>query len=402
MSYLKKDEVLARIKQRTITIRGVKYAMFEAYLGTDLVSKKPVRLASKNEGELRQKIAAFYKRRSSGGDFAVLLTPEQSMDARMAIDALRKAGLQMSLQDCVRFVSEHRAESCEKSSVTIEEAYSEYLEKQDGKSDGHIKAVRFRVGGWMNFYGAKRSLSEVNPREVESVLEKQLLNGSGEKGKTTYNNYLNYVKTFMKWCADQGMIDKSPISTLKPKVKAWHDIEYLGPDGCEKLFRFLETHIDEYDRDLADVILSFMCGMRQSEIERVRLGPSAVVINLDEKFIRVIACKGVTKGIQPRVFTIPDMAYRWMTSFDFMFAVMKPNGQFRRHLVDISDRIGIKIPINCGRHTFCTFHDAVHHDPAALTAIVGNSEDVRNKHYNGLATEKEGRSFFSIMPSVLK
>lgn len=401
MSYLKKEEVLEKIKKRTLFVRGVKHVVFEAYLGTDLVSKKPVRMASKDESDLRRKISAFYKRRSAGGDFAILVTPEQAMDARMAIETLRKAGIQMSLQDCVRFVVERRESENAACTTTLEQAYEEYLSKQDGKSEIHVKTVRTRVGGWVGFYGAKRLVTEVTPREVDEVLEKRLLDGKGEKGKTTYNNYLNYVKTFMQWCADQGMIEKSPISGMKTRIKEWHDIEYLDSVSCMKLFYFLHTHRDEYDKDFANAILSFFCGMRQSEIDRVWLGPSAVVINLEERFIRVIACKGATKGIQPRVFTIPDIAYRWMRSFDFMSAVMKQNTQFRRHLVDISEKIGISIPANCGRHTFCTFHDAVYHDPAALTAIVGNSDDVRKKHYNGLATEKEGREFFSILPDAI-
>lgn len=157
----------------------------------------------------------------------------------------------------------------------------------------------------------------------------------------------------------------------------------------------------EYATDLADAILSFFCGMRQAEINRVRLGRTAVVIDMEERFIRVIACKGATKGIQPRVFTIPSTALAWMQSFDFMGAVMQKNDIFRKHLRKIAAVAGIKdIPENCGRHTFCTMFDAAFHDQAQLTAIAGNSEDVRMKHYNGLATEKEGRAFFNILPSA--
>lgn len=402
MSYLKKEDVIAKIKRRTIVVRGMKHVIFEAYLGTDLVSKKPVRIASKVESDLRRKVSAFYKRRSAGGDFALLVTPEQAMDARMAIELLRKSGVSMSLLDCAKLAVDRSKEDEKICYVTLEEAFAEYLGKQRGKSAEHIKSVESRVGSWVENYGAKKLLSEVVQKDVENELEKRLLAGKGDKAKTTFNNHVNYIKTFMKWCADQGMIESSPISGIKKKVKAWRDIEYLDAESCAKLFKFFEENKDEYDRDFASAILSFFCGMRQSEIERVRLGPSAVVINLEEKFIRVIACKGATKGIQPRVFTIPDIAYEWMKTFDFMTAAMKQNVKFRRHLVEISEKIGITIPANCGRHTFCTFHDAVYHDPAALTAIVGNSEDVRAKHYNGLSTEKEGRKFFAIMPSAAK
>ena len=378
----------------------MKHVIFEAYLGTDLVSKKPVRIASKVESDLRRKVSAFYKRRAAGGDFALLVTPEQAMDARMAIDLLRKSGMSMSLLDCAKLAVEHAKKEEKTCYVTLEEAFAEYSKKQIGKSDEHIKSIESRVGSWVENYGAKKLLSEVVRKDVESELEKRLLTGKGEKAKTTYNNHVNYIKTFMKWCTDNGMIESNPILGIKKKVKEWRDIEYLDAGSCAKLFNFLHANKEKYGRDFASAILSFFCGMRQSEIARVYLGPSAVVINLEEKFIRVIECKGSTKGVQPRIFTIPDIAYRWMTSFDFMSAAKIQNKKFRRHLVEISKKIGITIPENCGRHTFCTFHDAVYHNPAVLDAIVGNSEHVRKKHYNGLATEKEGREFFSILPDA--
>lgn len=62
-------------------------------------------------------------------------------------------------------------------------------------------------------------------------------------------------------------------------------------------------------------------------------------------------------------------------------------------------RAGVTVPMNAGRHTFCTMFEAAYHDGSALSAIVGNSEDVRSHHYNGVARPQEGRDFFTIMPT---
>lgn len=400
MSYLKKDAVLAAIKSRDLEHDGEKYTIFEAYLGTDPYSKKPVRMSARNVEKLRKKVTAFFKRLSTGGDFAVLLSPAQSVDARKAIDMLKENGQDISLTECViRYLKiEKDVAPC---TTTVIEAFNRYVEAQEGKSEGQRKAVRTRVGLWVKNFGETRLLSEVTAKEVAEDLEKRLFDKKTDEQKTTYNNHLGYIKTFMRWCtfSEQGYITKSPIADMKPKVVGWRDKEYLSAENSSLLFRYLENR-PELATDMADSILSFFCGMRQDEIKRVRLGRSAVVIDLDERFIRVVACKGATKGIQPRVFTIPNTAYAWMQSFDFMDAVMKPNNKFREHLRKIAKAAGVKkLPENCGRHTFCTMFDAAYHDQAKLTAIAGNTEDIRAKHYNGLATEKEGREFFSILPS---
>ena len=400
MSYLTKDAVLSAIKSRDLEHDGGNYTIFEAYLGTDPYSKKPVRMSAKNVEKLRKKVTAFFKRLSTGGDFAVLLSPAQSIDARKAIDLLKEKGQDVSLTECViQYLKiEKDVAPC---TTDVGTAFAQYVKDQAGKSEGHQKAVRSRIGAWVKNFGETRLLSEVTAKEVGEELDRRLFDKKTEEQKTTYNNHLGYIKTFLQWCAapERGYITQNPIAAMKLKSKAWRDKEYLHAEDCEKLLRFLEKNAADYATDLADVILSFFCGMRQDEIKRVRLGRTAVVIDLEERFIRVVACKGATKGIQPRVFTIPSTAFAWMQSFDFMDAVMKPGNKFREHLRKIAKLAEIKyLPENCGRHTFCTMFDAAYHDQAKLTAIAGNSEDIRAKHYNGLATEKEGREFFNILP----
>lgn len=398
MSYLRKSDVTASIKTRVQKVNGQDYTISEAYLGTDPLTKKPVRMASKDPKKLLANITKFYQRLSSGGDFAVLLNAQQSLDARKAYDLLKENEQNISLVECVtRYL--RIAQDFKPCKLSVGEAYKSYLEEQKGKSAHQFVAVEKRVGKWVMQFGETRPLTDVTATEVEKELLARLFADQTEQQKTTYNNHLCYIKTFLRWCGPDGKeyLKKNPLQNLKPKTKAWRDKEYLHANDCILLFSELAK--PGYETDLADAILSFMCGLRQEEIKRVRLGPTAVVINLEERFIRVIACKGSTKNVQPRVFTIPDQAYAWMKSFNFMEAVMKPNDNFRKHLKKVASAVGIKhLPENCGRHTFCTMFDAAFHDNVQLTAIAGNSEDVRAKHYNGLATEKEGKLFFTILP----
>ena len=396
MSYLKKSEVLASVKTRIQHIDGADYPIYEAYLGVDPYTHKPVRKAAKSKEKLRKVVDEFYRRIAAGGDTANLLTAYQTMDARNALDLLAAAKNTLSLTECVRrFLA--NAETAFNCTVTVGNAYREYLAAQQGKSEGHIKSVTNRVGTWAELFGGDKLLSEVTQKAVEDDLLHRFYDANNEATKTTYNGNLGYLKTFFQWCVDKEYLDKNPVAKLKAMSIGWRDPEYMKPDAVEKLFRVLERRGGP---DLADAILSFFCGMRQAEIERVRLGDSAVVIDLDERYIRVIKCKGALHGVKPRAFTIPDTAYAWMRSFNFLTAARTDNPHSRNHLVAAAKEAGVEIPANAGRHTFCTMFAAAFHDQAALSAIVGNTEQMRSKHYDGVTNEREGKAYFAILPSA--
>ena len=402
MSYLAKQTVIDRIKTRKIRHGDEHYTIFEAYLGTNSYTKKPVRKTAKTLEKLKKIIGDFYKRLNTGGDTAVLLTPFQSVDARNALDMLAKANMDISLAECVRRVIENKDEApaCE---VKLSEAYEKYEQAQAGKSEGHQNAVKARVGKWLDVFGRDRLVSDVTAQEVSKDLESRLYDPAKPKTKTTFNNHLGYIKTFMEWCAapEQGYIKGSPLSSMKLKTKEWRAPEYLTCENTRRLFERLEASAAESPSDLADAILSFFCGMRQEEIGRVREGEEAVRISIEKRNIRIIKVKGHLRGIKPRSFTIPAQALAWMQSFDFMAAIMQPNRKFRDHLVRHAKALKISLPENVGRHTFITMHAAAYHDQAMLSSIAGNTEDVRSRNYDGLTDEEEGRAYFeTILPKV--
>lgn len=402
MSYLSKKEVVNNVKSRSVTKHnGENYTIYETYFGTDPYSKKPIRKASMNRTSLLRSIDDFFRKLSTGGDTAVLLTAYQSMDALNAIDLLTKNNLDISLTECVRRVLEHNSKDTT-ISIALGEAYANYLIFQKDKSEVQQKAVKMRVGKWVEIFGGDRMLSDITPQELSRDLESRVYNDKDTKTKTTYNNHLSYIKTFLNWCVapEQGYIKENPIASMKMKVKEWKDPEYLKAKDAKALFAVLEKHKYDAPADLAYAILSFFCGMRQDEIKRVRLGEDAVRISLEHRNIRVVKCKGASKGVKPRSFTIPDTAFAWMQSFDFMSAVKMKNNKFRQHLLKRAAEAGIeKLPENVGRHTFITMHAAAYHDQNLLTSIAGNTDDVRRDHYDGLTFENEGKAYFEILPN---
>jgi len=403
MSYRPKKEVLATIGKRTRIRNGVESVMFDAYLGYDPYSKKQKRIQCADEAELRAQVERFYIEHRTGGDAAARLKPHEALDAREALDLLSVAGECISLAETVRRYLGGSTASKRADAVTFETALTKFLDSQLGKTAVYLKGLRSHIGSFMDDFGPQRPISDVTAADVTASLRKRILDEKDQKTWKTYNNHLGDIKTFFNWCtkSEQGYIGKSPIEDVKKLIIAWKDPAYVKAEDIGKLFTAIAAGVEERREDLADAILSFFCGMRQDEIKRVREGKEAVNVDVANGFIRVVKCKGSTKGIRPRAFNIPEPALTWMRAFDFSAAVMKPNNQFRRHLVKYAAEAKVTIPENAGRHTFITMHAAAYHDQPLLTSIVGNTEGVRANSYDGVEIEANGKAYFSITPESL-
>ena len=399
--YRSKREVLSSIKEKLVKHDNGYYTIFLAYLGRDPITKEKVRVARADKSKLRDYINEFYTKLDIGGDEAVYLDRQQAHDAKVALDLLAQSDLEMSLAECVRAVIEGRASAAvAPCATTVGDAWRRYYASIAPRSDAYRKCVLSRVGKWVAAVGESTVLSDVTAAGVKDYLMANVYRTDCPGTMKTYNNVLGDIHTFIRWCAskEQDMLSADPLDGMKRMEIGYRQPEYVKAADAERLFRVLERHKDECPADLADAILSFFCGMRQIEIERVREGDSSVRISLEDCFIRVIKCKGSLRGVRPRAFRIPEQAEAWMRSFDFLAAVKTPNVRFRAHMNEYAKTAGVTLPKNAGRHTFITMYEAVHHDANALSAIVGNTEGVRSRSYNGVELEREGKAYFAIMP----
>lgn len=400
MSFLSKQEAFATIKER---VQKGGYAIYEAYLGTDPFTGKPVRKSATSEKKLRQKVAAFFKTLDESGDAGVMLNRYQAMDARQALNMIEQSGKDITLVECAR-IALSAPEEEQSAVITVGEAYAGYTKAVSDKSEPYKKDVRLRVGAFVVAFGESRPVSDISAPEVKKYLTDGFYRQGDIGSWVTYNNHLGNIKTFVAWCAnvEQKYLRENPLEGMKKIVIPYRQPEYMKAEDVKGLFNELWNRRETRSgrADLAYAVLSFFCGMRQSEIDRTPLGEHAIRISIEEKTIRVGIPKGVSKGIKPRAFTIPEQALAWMRSFDFMDGATTANAQFRRHLVDAAEAANAKLTKNAGRHTFITMFEAVHHDANALTAIVGNTDDVRARNYNGVELRAEGEAYFAIMPST--
>lgn len=400
MRFKTKKEALSEIVCRERTVNGKQYPIYGVYLGTNCITKKAERLYASSKEKLVSMIEDFYRARNESGDLASVLTPEQIIDAKSAFKALRDADIRLSLLECVKREIE-RTEVVANYKTTAGEAYDEYIDAKTGvNSDGEMQKTESTVGKWVGKIGKDRVLSTVTIDDIVSYVKTNY----GESAPRTYNSHVSYIKTFLSWCASQErkFISVNPALPIKMKPIAWKRPKYLKPEHVRKLFEVLWDERDRHADWLALAVTQFFVGVRREEAIRMAENPDAATILIEDETFRVDGGKGHTKGVAPRSAHLSENAVAWMKSFDYMAGV----SSVREHTTDeyyaFARAKGIPMFKNCARHTFITMHVAKFHTPDVTQAMVGTSGTMRAVHYDGLAPQREGEDYFSIMPPETK
>ena len=210
MAFLPMRTVINNIQRRKRMIAGRSYIIYDAYLGINPATRKPVRMAMANKKDLEEAIRTRYKGLQGLRGSEVMLTPEQIKDAAQAILALSDANMEISLTECARYAiaSPLLGEKfkpklqCKK---TICEAFQEYRNQYTEKTANRM-AIDSRVGRWINALDADRSIDTVTEEDVINFCKQY-------ENQKTYNNYFTYIRSFLNWCAAkrQRYITENPL-----------------------------------------------------------------------------------------------------------------------------------------------------------------------------------------------
>lgn len=321
------------------------------------------------------------------------LSPQEILDAQNAFALLSNAGLSISLTDAVKLLLVRTPQLSSQNPISIGSAYQKYIRTFSPEQVAHIACVKQRVGKFVSSFGFSRDISEVSEREFLLWL-----NHSGRFSDKSFNNALNYCKTFFNWCCKkkQGFLKENPICDIEPRRLLYHEPEYISLTNAEQLFRILEKSGD--NKMIAYAALSFFCGIRTAEIDRL-CEDVEKAIRLDDGTIRISKPKGYLRGVSPRVFRATDAAIAWLQFSGIECLKGMDAGITRNKIGKLARKHGITLPHNAGRHSFVTYHIAWQQSPSQTETMVGTSQAMRISHYMGLATLSEGKKFFSIRPS---
>ncbi len=269
--------------------------------------------------------------------------------------------------------------------------------RADNLSEYHIRDLTRRLGAFaVNFSGP---IMSVRTKDISEWLRK--LNGRDKKGKEvplgakTRNHYRNAVVQLFNFARDHGYLPKglpTEAEAVKPLNVVPSANEILTAEEMTKLLQTAPPHL------VVPLAIKAFSGVRTEEMIRLRWEH----INWETRHICLPA--SVTKNSQRRLIPLSENLIAWIKP------LRQPAGRicqrwqrsqaliqsFERH----GNRQGIEVGANKFRNSFISYRVALTHDVQRVALESGNSPRVIQREYLELATEADGKKWFSISPAV--
>ncbi len=154
----------------------------------------------------------------------------------------------------------------------------------------------------------------------------------------------------------------------------------------------------------AMIAIGGLAGLRTQELLRLTWEDVRRV----ENHIEVTSGKAKTR--QRRLVEIVPALAQWLSPYaEFTGRIWTLHEiTFQQHFVDLCEKARIQVkskevPVarkpNGLRHSFCTFHFALHGNENLTAQQAGNSPAMLHRNYKGLATRKEAEAWFAVTPA---
>jgi integrase len=359
------------------------------------------------------------------GALAATLSPGQASDARLALDTLNKfyvdTGKRVSLHEAAaRFVAATRklgdrllSEAVEgylRGVVTVKrkdlaEAVQDFAAAEKSRTvspDGqrpelspgfHRQKVKILEGFAQLFPG--HAVSDLTKALVDTffkhIREREDRPAIFPKSR---NHHRTVVKQFLQWSVRNDYLQAnhrlSESESMRPEKTNGAPTEFYTPTDFSKLLEAAEGEIG------AMIAIGGLAGLRTAELLRLDWADVWRV----RGHIEVTARKSKTR--QRRLVEICPALAAWLRPFSkFPDGPLWKAGEhkFHKRFGRLCERAKVKREQNALRHSFCTYHFALHANENLTSQQAGNSPGMIHGHYKGLATRAETKQWFSTRPS---
>jgi len=233
----------------------------------------------------------------------------------------------------------------------------------------------------------------------------------------TIDHRRTYLLTAFKWWKTQGWVTDNPVAKVERPVVVEQEPGILTVAETLKLFRANE----KVDPEICGLLaFGAFAGMRSSAISRIDYSE----IDFAQRGILTPAEKTKKKRRQ-WIEDLPDNLWAWLKktppqAFEMTHRQMlhRKSQAFRRAgllvegyeinringrreargepLLDLKPKCP---PKNALRHSFVTYHVALHRNPGKTALIVSHrDQDCLYRHYLGIANQKDAKEYFAIRP----
>jgi hypothetical protein len=314
--------------------------------------------------------------------------------------AFEKLGKTYSLPDAVEFfLKNHRPPDF---MIPFSEGLGIYLDdcEQNGVRPRTITGKR-SVLSLFSRETKDPLVHEVTAPTIQAFLKSlRAKDGMTPATRKTWNNYRNELNHFFKWAGENDLathrpwcfsnpVENTRIFTAKQVSEQRSPVAITSPGDVQHLFTVL---LRWRDGCLAKCFaLAYFAGIRPDGELRKLAKREKELINLKTLTIHIPA--DISKTKEARQVQISDSLAGWLEALDGK-PIMPTNfdrlmKQARKHFQLSHDET---------RHSFISYHVALHRSVGDAALQAGNSESIVKKHYLNLRPRDEGVEFFSIYP----
>lgn len=262
-----------------------------------------------------------------------------------------------------------------------------YERAQERKlSSRYYQTLRHHRNVWAPEFG-KRFIDTIAPEEYLAFLRR------AKYGVRSKHNLFGSLQSVLRFARKQRFIsaDKVEIENDFPSVPE-ETPEFYTPEELCAVFAATDR------RYLAYTALMAFGGTRRAEAGHRKLSMGNVLF--DEKMIRL--GPEITKTRTGRTLDIPPNLEAWLRGF-----APKEGAIVETHKIHPPDPailagFGVKTKDNALRHSFCSYHLALHRNSAMTSEIAGNSPGMLAKHYKALVSKLAAEQWFSITPERVR
>lgn len=268
--------------------------------------------------------------------------------------------------------------------------------KAAGKGERHLKGMKWNLERFSDDF-PKALLHQIKRDQIESWLLEE------DFGTTTRGNYLRDLSILFNFALKREWVASSPLVGISKPNPSNAEIEILTPEATQEFLWVAEELQPEI---VAPLAIKFFAGLRTSEL--FALDWSLV----DMSQITILAKSAKTR--KRRMITVSENLRAWLTQYGAKSGPVTPhthNAWHRRLEVieaAVAERFGeskdpkrkepFQVPPNGARHSFCSYHYALHRNENSTAAEAGNSPAVIFSNYRVLLNADVAKRYWSILP----
>ena len=320
----------------------------------------------------KQAAKDHWQSRPNLGAFWLGLDDGQRAQIIAAWQRCQKRGL--SMIDCV-FDAHQKAEP-----ISTAEAVEQFINAKQKMGLRHRSLVDLStcLRSFCNSIDSS-VVSKIKSDQVEHYLESR---GVGAK---RFNVLRGNLINFFNWALGAGFAGHNPALSIRRAIEDDAPIRVLLPSQARELLR-CAIRVDP--RTVPYFTLALFCGIRPAEVMALEWNN----INPQRKTVHVSPQKSKTR--QNRYVTLPRNALDWL-KMGGQLPCSFVRCRFKRF---IRPSLSFKWSQDVMRHSFASYHLALHRNEASTCYEMGDNSTTLFKHYRKLVTPEQAAEYFSILP----